>query len=161
MEIKKGLLFKDLPTLRRWLQEYSVKHKRPFKVRHSYVERRYTVVCEKVDCNWRVRAHKQKATGKFKITKIVGPHTFADIDLQLRHRQLTSTLITRKLYSTCRLRRLILCTNFMFKCRDLQVAYAVLLLVVVAGLARRRTCTVLRQDYPTPVQASLHQCNEA
>jgi hypothetical protein len=36
---------------------------------------------------------------KFKITKIVGPHTCADIDLQQRHRQLTSTLIARKLYS--------------------------------------------------------------
>lgn len=59
MEIKKGLVFKDLPTLRRWLQEYSVKCKRPFKVRHSYVQRRYTVVCEKADCNWRVCARKQ------------------------------------------------------------------------------------------------------
>jgi hypothetical protein len=29
------------------------------------------------------------------------------------------------------LSRLILCTNFMFKCRDLQVAYAVLLLIVL------------------------------
>jgi hypothetical protein len=52
MEIKKDLLFKDLPTLRRLLQEYSVKRKRPFKVRHSYVERRYTVVCKTSDCNW-------------------------------------------------------------------------------------------------------------
>jgi hypothetical protein len=33
IEIKVGLLFKDLPTLRRWLQEYSVNHKRSFKVR--------------------------------------------------------------------------------------------------------------------------------
>jgi hypothetical protein len=54
MEIKKDLLFKDLPTLKRWLQEYSVKRRTPFKVRHFYVERRYTVVCEKDDCNWRV-----------------------------------------------------------------------------------------------------------
>jgi hypothetical protein len=99
MEIKKDLLFKNLPTLRRWLQEYSVKHKRPFKVRHSYVEQHYTLVCEKADCNWRVYARKQKATRKFKITKIVGPHTCADIDLQQRHRQLTSTLIDRKLHS--------------------------------------------------------------
>jgi hypothetical protein len=45
VEIQKGMLFKDLPTLRRWLQEYSVRRKRPFKVRHSYAERRYTVVC--------------------------------------------------------------------------------------------------------------------
>jgi len=41
VEIQKSLVFKDLPTLRRWLQEYSMRHKRPFKVRHSYVERRY------------------------------------------------------------------------------------------------------------------------
>jgi hypothetical protein len=33
IEIKVGLLFKDLPTLRRWLQEYSVNRKRLFKVR--------------------------------------------------------------------------------------------------------------------------------
>jgi hypothetical protein len=51
MEIQKGLLFKDFPTLRRWLQEYYVKRKIPFNVRHSYVERRYTIVCEKANCN--------------------------------------------------------------------------------------------------------------
>jgi hypothetical protein len=45
------MVFKDLPTLRRWLQEYSVRCKRPFKVMHSYMERRYTVVCEMADCN--------------------------------------------------------------------------------------------------------------
>jgi hypothetical protein len=38
IEIKKGLILKDLPTLRRWLQEYSVNHKRSFKVRHSYAQ---------------------------------------------------------------------------------------------------------------------------
>jgi hypothetical protein len=59
-----------------------VKRKRPFKVRHSYVERRYTVVCEKAYCNWRVCARKQKATRKFKITKIVGSRTCAEKDLQ-------------------------------------------------------------------------------
>ena len=86
VEIQKGMVFKDLPTLRRWLQEYSMRRKRPFKVRHSYVERHYMVVCEMVDCNWRVCAHKQKATGKFKITKIVGPHTCAQTDLKQKHR---------------------------------------------------------------------------
>jgi hypothetical protein len=99
VEIELGMVFKDLPTLRRWLQEYSVKRKRPFKVRHSYVDRRYTVVCEKDDCNWRVCARKQKATGKFKITRIIGPHTCADVELQQMHRQLTSTLIATRLYS--------------------------------------------------------------
>ena len=81
VEIMKGLVFRDLPTLRRWLQEYSMKRKMPFKVRHSYVQRRYTVVCDKADCNWRVCARKQKVTGKFKITKVVGPHTCAEEEL--------------------------------------------------------------------------------
>jgi hypothetical protein len=63
-EIAKGLLFKDLDSVRKWLQEYSVKRKRPFTVMHSYVDRHYTVVCEKADCNWRVCARKQKLTGK-------------------------------------------------------------------------------------------------
>ena len=38
--------------------------------------------------------------GKFKITKIVGPHTCAQIDLKQKHGQLTSALIARKLYTT-------------------------------------------------------------
>ena len=63
-EIAKGLLFKDLDSVRKWLQEYSVKRNRPFRVMHSYVDRNYTVVCEKADCNWRVCARKQKLTGK-------------------------------------------------------------------------------------------------
>ena len=37
-EIAKGLLFKDLASVRKWLQEYSVKCKRPFRVMHSYVD---------------------------------------------------------------------------------------------------------------------------
>jgi hypothetical protein len=49
-------------------------------VRHSYAQRRYTVMCEVSDCNCRVCARK-KETGKFKITKIVGPHTCAQTEL--------------------------------------------------------------------------------
>jgi len=99
LEVKKGIIFRDLPTLRRWLQEYSVKWKRPFRVKHSYVQRRYTVVCDKGNCNWRVCARKQKVMGKFKITKFVGPHTCAEEELEQRHRQLTSTLIAARLCS--------------------------------------------------------------
>jgi hypothetical protein len=100
IEIKVGLIFKDLPTLRRWLQKYFVNHKRPFKVRHSYVQRCYTVVCDVSDCNWRVCARRQKETRKFKITKIVGPHTCAQTELSSKHRQLTSTLIAKRLLGT-------------------------------------------------------------
>jgi len=99
LEIKKGIVFRNLPTLRRWLQEYSVKRKRNFRVKHSYVQRCYIVVCDKTNCNWRVCARKQKVTEKFKITKVVGPHICAEEKLEQRHRQLTSTLIAVRLCS--------------------------------------------------------------
>ena len=44
MVIENGRVFKDLPTLKRWLQAFVVIRKRPYKVLHSYAERRYTVV---------------------------------------------------------------------------------------------------------------------
>jgi hypothetical protein len=97
MVIEKGLVFNDLPALKRWLQHYTVIRKRPYKVLHSYAERRYTVVCDKEGCNWRVRGRKQKLTGKWKITKVVGPHTCVELELRRRHRQLTSTLIAKRM----------------------------------------------------------------
>ena len=54
-------------------------------------------MCDKKRCPWRVCARKQKVTGKWKITKVVGPHNCADHVLTLKHRQLTSTLIAKRL----------------------------------------------------------------
>uniref|UniRef100_K4A195 SWIM-type domain-containing protein n=1 Tax=Setaria italica TaxID=4555 RepID=K4A195_SETIT len=85
MVIEEGRVFKDLPVLKRWLQAFAVIRKRPYKVLHSYAERRYTVVCDKERCPWR------------KITKVVGPHNCADHELTVRHPQLTSTLIAKRL----------------------------------------------------------------
>jgi hypothetical protein len=64
MEIEKGRVFNDLPVLKRWLQAFAVIRKRPYKVLHSYIERRYTVVCDKEHCPWRVCARKQKVSEK-------------------------------------------------------------------------------------------------
>jgi hypothetical protein len=64
MVIEKGRVFKDLPAWKRWLQQFAVIHKRPYKVLHSYAERRYTVVCDKEQCQWKVCARKQMVTGK-------------------------------------------------------------------------------------------------
>lgn len=97
MVIEEGRVFKDLPALKRWLQAFAVIRKRPYKVLHSYAERRYTVVCDKERCPWRVCARKQNITGKWKITKVVGPHNCADHELTVRHPQLTSTLIAKRL----------------------------------------------------------------
>jgi hypothetical protein len=97
MTIEKGRVFKDLHALKRWLQAFVVIRKRPYKVLHSYVERRYMVVCDKQRCPWRVCARKQKIDGKWKITKVTRPHNYASHDLNTKHRQLTSTLIAKRL----------------------------------------------------------------
>jgi hypothetical protein len=86
MEIEKGRVFNDLPALKRWLQVFAVIRKRPYKVLHSHVERRYTVVYDKERCPWRVCARKQKVSGKWKITRVVGPHTCSSHDLSTKHR---------------------------------------------------------------------------
>jgi hypothetical protein len=97
VEIEKGRVFNDLPALKRWLQAFAVICKRPYKVLHSHMERRYTVVCDKERCPWRVCARKQKVSGKWKITRVVEPHACSSHDLSTKHQQLTSTLITKRL----------------------------------------------------------------
>jgi hypothetical protein len=94
---EKGQIFKDLNALKRWLQHYTVLHKRPYRVLHSYKKHRYTVVCDKDQCPWRVCARVQKINRKWEITKVVGPHNCAEHELTTKHRQLTSTLIGKRL----------------------------------------------------------------
>jgi hypothetical protein len=50
-------------------------------------QQRYTIVCDKEGCNWRVCGRKQKLTGKWKITKVVGPHTCVEHEIRRRHQQ--------------------------------------------------------------------------
>jgi hypothetical protein len=85
MEIEKGRVFNDLPALKRWLQAFAVIRKRPYKVLHSHMERHYIVVYDKERCPWRVCARKQKISGKWKITRVVGPHTCSSHDLSTKH----------------------------------------------------------------------------
>jgi hypothetical protein len=97
MMIENGRVFKDLTALKRWLQHYAVLRKRSYRVIHSYEKRRYTVVCDKDNCAWRVCARIQKITTKWKITKVAGPHTCVEHELTMKHCQLTSTLIGKRL----------------------------------------------------------------
>jgi hypothetical protein len=95
--IEKCQVFKDLIALKWWLQHYVVLRKRSYRVLHSYKKRRYMVVCDKDKCAWRVCARIQKITAKWKITKVMGPHTCAEHELTMKHRQLTSILIGKQL----------------------------------------------------------------
>jgi hypothetical protein len=97
MMIEKGRIFKDLNALKRWLQHYVVLCKKPYRVLHSYEKRRYTVVCDKELCPWRFCARVPKINGKWKITKVVGPHNCAEHEITMKHRQLTSALIGKQI----------------------------------------------------------------
>jgi hypothetical protein len=61
MMIEKVRVFKDLTALKRWLQHYAVLRKRSYRVLHSYEKRRYTVVCDKDNCAWRICARIQRS----------------------------------------------------------------------------------------------------
>lgn len=51
--IRKNMLFTSMAELDLWLQDYSVRHNRPFIVEHSDVNKRYTKRCEK-QSPWKV-----------------------------------------------------------------------------------------------------------
>ena len=57
--IRKNMLFPTLEDMKIWLQEYSVRHHRPFIVTHSDVNKRYTVRCER-GCGWKVWGRKTR-----------------------------------------------------------------------------------------------------
>ena len=97
--IRAGLEFPTLLSLQMWLQEYSVKHNRPYKVEHSNRTVRYTVVCETVGCPWTVRA-RRSAGGSWKITSVDQQHTCGDDEGTGKHLQLTAKFIAYRLMST-------------------------------------------------------------
>ncbi|CAN6295728.1 unnamed protein product [Urochloa humidicola] len=95
--IEKGHVFKDIAALKMWLKESAVVHNRPFRVKNSHAERRYTIKCEAVGCAWKVCARKVKGSDRFKITSVVGPHSCGSAEPDQKHRQLTSKFIATSL----------------------------------------------------------------
>lgn len=91
--IKKGLVFKNMSALKTWLREYAIVHNRPYKVKNSDAQRRYTIKCEKEGCDWSLCARKVKDSEKFRITRVIGPHTCSSAELDEKHRQLNSKFI--------------------------------------------------------------------
>ena len=62
-ELRVGLEFASMDELKFWLQNYSIRTHRPFRVKNSSVTRRYVVVCEMKTCKWMVGARKSKRNG--------------------------------------------------------------------------------------------------
>jgi hypothetical protein len=73
VHIKKGMLFDTLEHLKFFLMDYAVRFHRPYYVRHSDKNKRYTVHC-KNGCGWRLWARWQR-NEKWKISNVRQPHT--------------------------------------------------------------------------------------
>jgi hypothetical protein len=90
------MFFNTMSELKLFLQDYAIFHHRPYTVTHSDNELRYHVIC-KAGCLWRLNARKRGSDGKWKITKVVDPHTCLSNKGQLYHPQLTARYLARRI----------------------------------------------------------------
>jgi hypothetical protein len=72
VEIKKGMVFDTLEHLKYFLMDYAICFHRPYYVRHSDKNKRYTVLCKK-GCGWGLWARRQR-NEKWKIRNVKQPH---------------------------------------------------------------------------------------
>ena len=83
------MIFNTMSEMKLFLQDYAVYHHRPYTVTHSDQELRYHVIC-KNDCLWRLNARRRQSDGKWRITKVVEPHTCLNSRGKENHQQLTT-----------------------------------------------------------------------
>ncbi|KAL6645469.1 hypothetical protein ACP70R_017077 [Stipagrostis hirtigluma subsp. patula] len=96
--IRKGMRFDSLPQLKLWMQDYSVRHHRPYNVAHSDCKKRYTIRCQR-GCGWGVWARPvpRDSLGRWKVTKVLQPHTCATSRPSNEHSQCTARYIASRI----------------------------------------------------------------
>ena len=90
--LRKGMIFNTMSEMKLFLQDYAVYHHRPYTVTHSDQELRYHLIC-KNSYLWRLNARMSK----WKITKVVKPHTCLDNRGKKNHQQLTACYLARRI----------------------------------------------------------------
>jgi hypothetical protein len=77
--LTKGMIFNTMSEMKLFLQDYVVYHHRPYTITHSDRELRYHIICKNgFPCMWRLTARKKQSDGKWRISKVVQPHTCMD-----------------------------------------------------------------------------------
>ena len=89
--LSKGMIFNTMLEMKLFVQNYVVYHHRPYIVTHSDQDLRYHVIC-KNGCMWRLNARKKQSDGKWRISKVVEPHTCLTNRGKENHQQLTARL---------------------------------------------------------------------
>jgi hypothetical protein len=90
------MIFNTISEMKLFLQDYAVYHHRPYTVTHSDQELRYHVIY-KNGCMWRLNARKRQSDGKWRISKVVQPHTCLSNKGKKNHHQLTARYLARRI----------------------------------------------------------------
>jgi hypothetical protein len=85
----KGTIFNTMLEMKLFLKDYAIYHHRPYTITHLDQELRYHVIC-KNGCMSRLNARKRQSDGKWRITKVVQPHTCLSNKGKKNHQQLTT-----------------------------------------------------------------------
>jgi hypothetical protein len=88
LQIERGMVFDTLQELQFFLADYAIRYHRPFTVVHSDKNLRYDIMC-KQGCRWRVWSRVTKNTGKWRITRVLQPHTCSLAKPKKLHAQCT------------------------------------------------------------------------
>ena len=94
--LSKGMIFNTMSEMKLFLQDYIVYYHRPYSVTHSDQELRYHVIC-KNSCIWRLNARKRQSDGKWRISKVVQPHTCLSNKRKKNQQQLTARYLTHRI----------------------------------------------------------------
>ena len=68
----------------------------PYTVTHSDQELRYHLIC-KNGCPWRLNARRRQSDGKWRISKVVEPHTCLSNRGKKNHQQLTARYLAHRI----------------------------------------------------------------
>jgi hypothetical protein len=94
----KGMIFNTMSEMKFFLQNYAVYHHRPYIITHSDWELRYHVICKNgFPCMRRLDAWKRQSDGKWRISKVVQPHTCVDNKGKENHEQLTTCYLAHRI----------------------------------------------------------------
>jgi hypothetical protein len=100
VEIKKGMVFDTLEHLKYFLMDYAIRFHRPYYVRHSDKNKRYTVLCNK-GCGWGLWARRQR-NEKWKIHNVKQPHMCRSLKPKGVHGQNKARYLGRRLVGLVR-----------------------------------------------------------
>ena len=96
----KGLRFSSFQQLKDFLQYYSVRHHRPYRVYQSDISKRYTIVCDR-GCAWKVWVRPTK-DHEWRISRVNEPHTCGTSAPSGVHSQLTAKYLATRITEVVR-----------------------------------------------------------